>query len=312
MSALICGSFAYDTIMVFHDHFKNHILPQQVHILNVSFLVPDMRREFGGCAGNIAYNLKLLGGDGAPMGTVGTDFQPYADWMEKQGVRRNYLLTVEGEYTAQAYITTDQDDNQITAFHPGAMNHAHLNRISDADDATLGLVSPDGRQGMIEHAEQFAQAGIPFMFDPGQGMPMFDGDDLNRFTAQASWLAFNDYEAKLMQERTGKSLEALAREVEAVIVTRGGEGSTIYADGGQIQIPAARAARLEDPTGCGDAYRAGLLYGLQQGMDWETTGRIAALMGAIKIEQAGTQNHQFTLSEFCARFKESFDYGIQL
>jgi len=310
MSSLICGSFAYDTIMVFHDHFKNHILPEQVHILNVSFLVPDMRREFGGCAGNIAYNLKLLGGEGAPMGTVGTDFTPYADWMDRQGISREYLRIIDGEYTAQAYITTDQDDNQITAFHPGAMNHSHLNKVSDTAGVTLGLLSPDGRQGMIEHAEQFAEAGIPFIFDPGQGMPMFDGEDLLRFAEQASWLAFNDYEAKLMQERTGKTIEALAGQVQAIIVTRGGEGSSIFADGREIVIPSAKAASLEDPTGCGDAYRAGLLYGLQNGMDWETTGRIASLMGAIKIEHAGTQNHRFTLDEFKARFNESFGYSF--
>ncbi|HDK37525.1 MAG TPA: carbohydrate kinase family protein [Thiolapillus brandeum] len=308
MSALICGSFAYDTIMVFHDKFKNHILPQQVHILNVSFLVPDMRREFGGCAGNIAYNLKLLGGKGVPMGTVGTDFTPYAEWMDKQGISRDYLLQINGEYTAQAYITTDQDDNQITAFHPGAMNHSHHNNISDASSVTLGLVSPDGRQGMIEHAEQFAEAGIPFMFDPGQGMPMFDGNDLLRFAEQASWMAFNDYEAKLMQEHTGKSIEELAQQVQAIIVTRGGEGSSIFTDGKEIEIPSAKAASLEDPTGCGDAYRAGLLYGLQNDLDWETTGRIASLMGAIKIECAGTQNHHFTLDEFKARFSQSFGY----
>ncbi|WP_419597136.1 carbohydrate kinase family protein [Thiolapillus sp.] len=310
MSSLICGSFAYDTIMVFHDHFKNHILPEQVHILNVSFLVPDMRREFGGCGGNIAYNLKLLGGEGAPMGTVGTDFTPYADWMDRQGISHEYLWIIDGEYTAQAYITTDQDDNQITAFHPGAMNHSHLNKVSDTAGVTLGLLSPDGRQGMIEHAEQFAEAGIPFIFDPGQGMPMFDGDDLLRFAEQASWLAFNDYEAKLMQERTGKTIEALAGQVQAIIVTRGSEGSSIFTDGREIVIPSAKAASLEDPTGCGDAYRAGLLYGLQNGMDWETTGRIASLMGAIKIEQAGTQNHRFTLDEFKARFNESFGYSF--
>ncbi|WP_457673732.1 carbohydrate kinase family protein [Thiolapillus sp.] len=310
MSALICGSFAYDTIMVFHDRFRNHILPDQVHILNVSFLVPDLRREFGGCAGNIAYNLKLLGGDGLAMGTVGTDFQPYAEWMDRQGMSREHIRIIDGQYTAQAYITTDQDDNQITAFHPGAMNSSHENRVSDADGITLGLVSPDGRQGMIEHAQQFAEAGIPFIFDPGQGMPMFDGEDLMRFAEQATWLAFNDYEARLMQERTGKSLDELATLVEAIIVTRGGEGSRIHHDGRITEIPAAPAASLEDPTGCGDAYRAGLLHGLQNDMDWDTTGRIASLMGAIKIEQAGTQNHHFTLDEFRARFRDTFNYDF--
>lgn len=310
MSALICGSFAYDTIMVFHDHFKNHILPEQVHILNVSFLVPDMRREFGGCAGNIAYNLNLLGGEGRPMGTVGKDFGPYADWMDRCGIDRTYIRELDGEYTAQAYITTDQDDNQITAFHPGAMNLSHENRVADANGTTIGMVSPDGRQGMIEHAEQFAAAGIPFVFDPGQGMPMFDGDDLLRFAEQATWLAFNDYEAKLMQERTGKSPQQLAEMVEAMIVTRGGEGSLIYTDGQVHEIPAVAVSSLQDPTGCGDAYRAGLLYGLMNDMDWEVTGRIAGLMGAIKIEHAGTQNHCFTMDEFAQRFQASYGFSM--
>jgi adenosine kinase len=310
MSALICGSIAFDTIMVFHDRFRNHILPEQVHILNVSFLVPDMRREFGGCAGNIAYNLALLGGEGRPMATVGEDFAPYADWMDRQGIARDHVRTVPGTYTAQAYITTDQDDNQITAFHPGAMSHAHLNRVEDAAGATIGMVSPDGRQGMIEHAEQFAAAGIPFVFDPGQGMPLFDGAALERFAAQAIWLAFNDYEAKLMAERTGKGPEALAQQARAVVVTRGAEGSLIFTRERVYEIPAAPVAAVVDPTGCGDAYRAGLLYGLMQGLDWETTGRIAALMGAIKVEQPGTQNHRFGRGDFAARFKEAFGFDF--
>lgn len=310
MSALICGSMAFDTIMVFQDQFKNHILPEQVHILNVSFLVPEMRRNFGGCAGNIAFNLKLLGGDGLPMGTVGEDFGPYASWLDQHDIRRDALREVDQTYTAQAYITTDQDDNQITAFHPGAMNFAHEVKVGDIEGVKIGMVSPDGRQGMIEHAAQFVEAGIPFIFDPGQGMPMFDGGDLNRFVEQANWLAFNDYEAKLMQERTGKSPAQLAGEVEAVIVTRGGEGSTIYADGKEIDIPLAPAHHLVDPTGCGDAYRGGLLYGLQNDLDWETTGRIASLMGSIKIEHAGTQNHSLSRADFDARFKETFGFAL--
>lgn len=310
MSALICGSMAFDTIMVFHDQFKNHILPDQVHILNVSFLVPEMRRNFGGCAGNIAYNLNLLGGDGVPMGTVGSDFAPYAAWLDRHAIRRDGLREIPDSYTAQAYITTDRDDNQITAFHPGAMNFAHANRISDIEGVTLGMVSPDGRQGMIEHAEQFAEAGIPFVFDPGQGMPLFNGEELDRFARLATWLAFNDYEAKLMQERTGKSPQQLAGEAAAVIVTRGGQGSTIYADGKEIGIPAAPAGALVDPTGCGDAYRGGLLYGLQNGLDWAVTGRIAALMGAIKIEHAGTQNHAVSRADFDARFKEAYGFAL--
>jgi len=310
MSALICGSFAFDTIMVFHDHFKNHILPDKVHILNVSFLVPDMRREFGGCAGNIAYNLKLLGGDPLPMGTVGTDFGPYAQWMDMHKIPRSHVKEVDGTYTAQAFITTDRDDNQITAFHPGAMNHAHLNNVRDVKGITLGIVSPDGRDGMLQHASQFAETGVPFIFDPGQGLPMFNGEELMDFIDKATWVALNDYEAQLVQERTGKSPHELAEHVEALIVTRGGEGSLIYTKEKRHEIPTARTVDVNDPTGCGDAYRAGLLYGLMNEMDWETTGRIAALMGAIKIEKHGTQNHTFTREQFLERFNQSFGYKI--
>ena len=310
MSALICGSFAFDTIMVFHDQFKNHILPEQVHILNVSFLVPDLRREFGGCAGNIAYNLKLLGGEGRPAGTVGEDFEPYAKWMDECGISREYIKVIEGSYTAQAYITTDQDDNQITAFHPGAMNQAHQIDVSGAPGITIGMVSPDGRQAMIDHSAQFAGSGIPFIFDPGQGLPMFDGANLLTFAEQASWLAFNDYEARLMEQRTGKDPRQLAEMVDAVVITRGGEGSSIYTKKQRYDIPVVSPKAVVDPTGCGDAYRAGLLYGLMHDMDWDTTGRIAALMGAYKIEQAGTQNHYFTQEEFMARFKRVFDYSF--
>ncbi len=310
MSALICGSFAYDTIMVFHDQFKNHILPDKVHILNVSFLVPDMRREFGGCAGNIAYNLKLLGGDPVPMGTVGKDFEPYAKWMDECGISRKHLKVIDDAYTGQAFITTDMDGNQITAFHPGAMGHSHKVTVSEASDIRIGIVSPDGRDGMIQHAQQFAAADIPFFFDPGQGLPMFDGEALMQFVDQATWVTVNDYEAQMLQERTGKSLEELATQVEALIVTLGGEGSRIYHNSERIDVPAAKASAINDPTGCGDAYRAGLLYGIDQGKDWETTGRIAALMGAIKIEQHGTQNHSFTADEFADRFKHNFGYAL--
>ncbi|MBF0255056.1 MAG: carbohydrate kinase family protein [Gammaproteobacteria bacterium] len=310
MSALICGSFAFDTIMVFHDRFKNHILPEQVHILNVSFLVPELRREFGGCAGNIAYNLKLLGGQGKPMGTVGEDFASYAEWLQLQGVDCEHIRVIPESYTAQAYITTDQDDNQITAFHPGAMNESHQNRVDQASGVTLGMVSPDGRQGMLDHAEQFAAAGIPFIFDPGQGMPLFNGEELNHFADLASYLAFNDYEAKLMQERTGKSPEQLAQHAKAVIVTLGGEGSRIYTKDDCFEIPPAPVSALEDPTGCGDAYRAGLIYGIMHELDWALTGRIAGLMGAIKIERKGTQNHRFTPDEFASRFQEAYGFSL--
>ena len=306
MSALICGSIAYDTIMVFHDQFKNHIIPDKVHMLNVAFLVPDMRRETGGCAGNIAYNLKLLGGEPKIMATVGRDFDPYAEWMDECGIDTSHITTIDNAYTAQAFITTDRDDNQITAFHPGAMSFAHENKVSDAQGVTIGMVSPDGRDGMIEHARQFVEEGIPFIFDPGQGLPMFDGEDLKRFIDQATWVAVNDYEAQLLEERTGMSPHEIAEHVEALIITRGGEGSHIYTKEHRLEIPSAEVREINDPTGCGDAYRAGLLYGLMNGLDWQTTGRIASLMGAFKIEQHGTQNHRFTMDEFKARYSDAF------
>jgi adenosine kinase len=306
MRTLICGSFAYDHIMVFEDRFKNHILPDKVHMLNVSFLVPSMRREYGGCAGNIAYNLKLIGGNPVPMGTVGEDFSPYFKWMAQCGIDREHLTICEGTFTGQAFVTTDLDDNQITAFHPGAMSFSHLNKVADAADIRVGIVSPDGRDGMIAHAEQFASAGIPFIFDPGQGLPMFGADDLRTFIDQATWIASNDYEWALITERTGMGVEEVLERVEAVIVTRGAEGSVIHTREGRIDIPGVAVAETKDPTGCGDAYRAGLLYGLANDLDWETTGRIASLLGAIKIAEHGTQNHAFTLDEFHARYREAF------
>jgi len=310
MSVIICGSFAYDTIMVFRDRFKNHILPDKVHILNVSFQVPEMRREFGGCAGNIAYNLKLLGGEPEPLGTVGHDFRPYAEWMDRQGIDRRRVKVIDETYTAQAFITTDMDDNQITAFHPGAMNHSHQAGIGDTNDVKLGIVAPDGREGMIAHAAEFTERKIPFIFDPGQGLILFNGDELLRFFDQARWVTVNDYEAGLLEDRTGLALSELAARVDALIVTRGADGSRIHSRGRVIDIPAAKPRAVKDPTGCGDAYRAGLLYGLAGDLDWETTGRIASLMGTIKIEQPGTQNHRFTRTEFEARFREAFDRGL--
>ena len=312
MSALICGSFAYDTIMVFQDHFKNHILPDKVHMLNVAFHVPELRREFGGCAPNIAFNLKLLGGDPLPMGAVGKDFLPYAEWLDRHGISREHVREINTAYTAQAFITTDQADNQITAFHPGAMDFAHEVKVGDASGVTLGIVSPDGRQGMIEHASQFVEAGIPFIFDPGQSMPLYTGDDFKTFIEQATWVCVNDYESQLLQDRTGWSPHEIAERVEALIVTRGAEGSYIYHDGKRLDIPAAKAATLVDPTGCGDAYRGGLLYGMMKGLDWEVTGRIAAVMGAIKIETHGTQNHSFEKAEFERRYQESFGESFTL
>ena len=311
MSTLICGSLAFDTIMVFQDRFKNHILPDQVHILNVSFHVPEMRREFGGCAGNIAYGLNLLGGKPLPMATVGEDFAPYAAWMDRCGIDRRHVTTVPEAYTAQAYITTDLDDNQITAFHPGAMNAAHLNRVDAAEGLSLGIVSPDGRQGMIDHAAQFAAAGIPFVFDPGQGLPLFDGPALLDLVDQATWLTLNDYESRLLLERTGLTLAELARRVEAVVITRGGEGASIYTGGEEITLPAVPVETPVDPTGCGDAFRAGLLYGLERELDWPTTGRVASLMGALKVAHHGTQNHAFEMDEFTERFRDAFGYVLQ-
>lgn len=310
MSALICGSYAYDTIMVFHDKFANHILPDKVHILNVSFLVPDMRREFGGCAGNIAYNLNLLGGDALPMATVGNDFGPYGEWMDSCGVSRAHVKELDHTFTGQAFITTDMDDNQITAFHPGAMSFSHELKVSDAKDVSIGIVSPDGRDGMIQHAAQFAEAGIPWIFDPGQGMPMFDGDDLKTFIEQATYITVNDYEMQLLQERTGYSPHEIAERVDALVITLGAKGSHIYTKNKRIDIPPAEAAAVNDPTGCGDAYRGGLLYGMMNGMDWETSGRIAALMGALKIAEHGTQNHRYTKDEIGEKFNDVFGYAL--
>lgn len=306
MRTLICGSLAYDTIMVFPDHFKQHILPDQIHILNVSFLVPEMRREFGGCAGNIAYNLKLLGGKPVIMATVGDDFAPYAERLKKLDLEQTHVRPIPGNYTAQAFITTDLDDNQITAFHPGAMNFSHANQISDSRDIDLGIVAPDGREGMLQHAQQFHAAGIPFVFDPGQGLPMFNGDELKQFVEWADYVAVNDYEARLLEQRTGASVAELSRRVQALVVTLGEKGSAIYRDGKALAIPPLSASQVIDPTGCGDAFRGGLLYGIAQGMDWETTGRLASLMGALKIAQRGAQNHAPARAEIARRLETEF------
>ena len=306
MRTLICGSVAYDTIMVFQDQFKKHILPDQIHILNVSFLVPDMRREFGGCAGNIAYSLKMLGGDPLIMAAAGQDWQPYAYRLDKLRLSQAHVRQVPQAFTAQAFITTDLDDNQITAFHPGAMNFSHLNHIGDAKDVGLGIVSPDGREGMLQHAREFHEAGIPFIFDPGQGLPMFNGEELMDFIRQADYVTTNDYEAQMMQDRTGKTVEELSKLVKAFILTQGAQGSRIYSKGGIEVIPAVKPARVLDPTGCGDAYRAGLLFGIANDMDWATTGRLASLIGSIKIAERGAQNHLFDHAQIVTRFQESF------
>lgn len=306
MHALICGSIAYDTIMVFHDRFKNHILPDQIHILNVAFLVPDMRREYGGCAGNIAYNLAMLGGSPLIMATVGADYAPYRERLDELGLSQAHIKEVPDTFTAQAFITTDVDDNQIIAFHPGAMNFSHRNNVRDAKGVELGILAPDGRDGMLQHAREFHEAGIPFIFDPGQGMPMFNGDELNAFIDQASYVTVNDYEGRMLEERTGTSAERLAQRVKALIVTRGGDGSAIFADGQRHDIPAVKPTQIADPTGCGDAYRAGLLYGLMNGFDWPTTGRLASLMGSLKIAHRGGQNHRFSRDQIADAYRAAF------
>ena len=311
MTALICGSIAYDNIMSFDESFKSHILPEQIHILNVAFLVPKMRRDFGGCALNIAYNLKLLGEDPLPMGTAGKDFGSYEVWLKEWGIRQDCIRVLEETFTAQAFIITDIDDNQITAFHPGAMSYSQRNKVSDAQEVTLGIISPDGRDGMIQHAEEFALAEIPFVFDPGQGLPMFDGSELRRFVEKANWVTVNHYEWELLKERTGWDVNDFKDNLQALIVTQGGEGSTIYTSENDYQIPVVIPGTVCDPTGCGDAYRAGLLYGLLHGYDWMTTGCIASLMGAIKIESHGTQNHHFELEEFERRFEASFGHALK-
>lgn len=306
MRTLICGSLAFDSIMVFQDHFKNHILPDKIHMLNVSFLVPEMRREYGGCAGNIAYNLKLLGGEPLIMATVGDDFAAYAERLDAHAITRDYIRHVAGTYTAQAFITTDLADNQITAFHPGAMNFAHENDVRQVPDVKLGIVAPDGRDGMLRHVRGFHEAGVPCVFDPGQGMPLFSGEELLECVHKSRYVILNDYEAELLQSRTGENLATLARHVEALIVTRGAEGSVIHTAGREIAIAAARPAAILDPTGCGDAYRSGILYGITRGLDWETAGQLASVMGAIKIEHRGGQNHAPTRDDIAGRMKDAF------
>jgi adenosine kinase len=310
MRTLICGSLAYDNIMVFPDRFKNHILPDKIHILNVSFLVPEMRREFGGCAGNIAYNLQLLGGTPVIMATVGDDFSPYATRLARFGLEQTHVRPVANTFTAQAFITTDLDDNQITAFHPGAMNYSHENQIAEAKDIRLGIIAPDGREGMLSHARQFDAAGIPFIFDPGQGLPMFNGEELLQFVELADYVALNDYEAQLMQERTGRTIEELAQRVTALIVTLGAQGSIIYTGGKSLTIPAVKAKQVVDPTGCGDAFRSGLLYGIVHEMDWAATGRLASFMGALKIAQRGAQNHSLARDEIADQIRSEFGFSI--
>jgi adenosine kinase len=306
MRTLICGSIAYDTIMVFRDRFKNHILPDQLHILNVAFLVPDLRREFGGCAGNIGYNLSMLGGEPLIMATVGDDYMPYDERLKKLKLSQQHVRRIPSTFTAQAFITTDLDDNQITAFHPGAMNHSHENHVQEAAGIKLGIVAPDGRDGMLQHAREFHAAGVPFVFDPGQGLPMFGADELNRFVEMASYVTVNDYEGRMLQERSGRKLEELARGVKALVVTLGAKGSLVMANGRSLEIPAVPAAKVVDPTGCGDAYRAGLLYGIAAGLDLPVAARLASVLGSIKIGSRGGQNHRYSRDEVAERYRESY------
>ena len=310
MPALICGSLAYDTIMVFQDQFKNHILPDKMHILNVAFLVPRMRKEFGGCAGNIAYNLRLLGEDPVPMAAVGQDFAPYREHFERLGIRMDRVAEIEELYTAQAFVTTDLDNNQITAFHPGAMVRSADLSVNDVEGISFGIIAPDTRDAMLRHAREFAEAGIPFIFDPGQAMPLFDGAEFRAFIEQADYVTVNDYESNLLEQRTGWSSREIAQRVTAYIVTRGPRGSLMHTKTGTLEIPPAAERRITDPTGCGDAYRAGLIFGLMRDMDLATVGRIASLMGALKIEHPGTQNQRFDYDEFAEQFRQQFGYSL--
>ena len=303
---LICGSLAVDTIMVFPDRFARHILPGETHVLSVSFQIGEMRREWGGCAGNIAYNLKGLGGEPVVMATLGDDGGAYVERFRDQGIAAEGVSVVPGTYTAQAFIITDLDDNQITAFHPGAMNESHRNSVGDVADIALGIVAPDGREGMRSHLAQFAERRIPVIFDPGQGLPLFSGEELIEMIDSADFVAVNDYEGRLLCERTGLSVEAIAGRVDALIVTRGGEGSQIHADGRVLDIPAVKPTALVDPTGCGDAYRAGLLYGIASGWDWQRTGRLASLLGSLKIASRGGQNHALGRDAIAALYEKSF------
>jgi len=296
MSALICGSLAFDTITTFPGRFAQQILPEKLHILNVSFLVPTLRREFGGCAGNIAYSLSLLGGEPLVMAAVGPDGSDYLQRIRSWGASTDYVQQVDDSHTAQAIIITDTDNNQITAFHPGAMQSAHLNKVPARSDIALAIVAPDGRDAMIQHAEQLAAANIPFIFDPGQGLPMFDGDELMNFVKQARWLALNDYEAQMICERTGETLASLSRShLQAVVVTLGAEGCDLWENGARTHIPGVKASAVVDPTGCGDAFRAALLYGLERGWAMTRCIELGNQIGAVKISCRGGQNHVLDL-----------------
>ena len=295
MAAVICGSLAFDTIMTFEGRFADQILPDQLHILNVSFLVPALRRDFGGCAGNIAYSLNALGGTALPMATVGSDGADYVKRLGELGIGTEYVRTVDDSYTAQAMIMTDRDNNQITAFHPGAMQQAHVTRIEARSDVKLGIISPDGRDAMLQHAEQFKAAGIPFVFDPGQGLPMFDGPQLANFVELADWVTVNDYEGKMLSDRTGWSNAEISRRVQGLVVTLGAEGCEVWIDGEVTRVAPVKPTAIIDPTGCGDAWRGALLFGLEQGWDLARCAALGNRVGALKIAQRGPQNYQIAL-----------------
>lgn len=306
---LICGSVAFDTIAVFEGQFKEHILPDRIHALSVSFLVPRMRREFGGCAGNIAYNLKLLGGQPIPVATVGEDASDYLQRFNHLGIDVKMIRSLPDTLTAQCFITTDLDDNQITAFHPGAMDRSSENDLT-GHQAVWAIVAPDSKAGMMAHARRLHAQGTPFIFDLGQAMPLFDGDDINSMLSMAQALTVNDYEASVVEQRTGKTIAELARQLRAVVVTRGASGATLYTEGQEHQIAPVKPAGLIDPTGCGDAHRAGLLYGLTQGWSWPDACKLGNLMGSIKIASRGPQNHTPTRSEIGAMLKDYFDLHL--
>jgi len=310
-ATLICGSLAFDKIMQYHGRFAETLLADQLHRVNVSFLVPTLRTEYGGCAANIAYNLKLLGGDPLIMATLGQDGADYLARLRNFGIETRAIKTIADAYTAQCFVTADQDNNQINAFHPGAMQFSHENKVADQGDLRVAIIAPDGRDGMLQHARDCAAEKVPFMFDPGQQLPMFNGEELLTFIEQATYLAANDYEFEMVMDRTGLSLEQIAARLDALVVTRGEKGSEIYAGGERYDIPAVTAAAVVDPTGCGDAYRAGLLYGIAQGYDWNTTGRLASLLGSIKIAHQGGQNHSFSPQEIADKFESAFGYRLK-
>jgi len=311
MSVLICGSLAYDSIMVFPERFKDHILPDKTHMINVAFLVPELHRNFGGTAGNIAYNLRKLGGDPRPMATVGPDFDDYARHLDRLDINQEFVRALGDHWTAQAYITTDLDDNQITAFHPGAMGEAHCQPVPEDREIGFGIVSPDGKQAMLDHSEQFKAAGIPHIFDPGQGLPLFSGEELQRMITNADWLAVNSYEWEMLKNKTGWAHDDITSRLPGgLVITHGGEGSELFNGEGRTHIPAVKPEKITDPTGCGDAYRAGLLFGLERGWDPADACRLGAILGSMKIAESGPQNHDFTPKEIAQRYESEFGHPM--